>query len=407
VPEQDVSPIIKNLIDRGLFDRLPATFTAFFFDQFQRWRLLFPAEQNYQERLFTLLDSSPTEEVNALFEPLRQVERRMGVNDKTWPRRHFNTEQVMLLNKSAYSNEWRQAIAHIFGRIDPLLDAERSRKGKPALVIITSPPEVPASPDRMWLRLTPHGKRIAIESSLESGYLGALTKGHSTESIFETYPKNLYDSWAISAGKPAASGRNAVVLSYEALSTYRSRLMGEIQKMLESGAARTPSELNERLQHLNIHSKEGGFDTLVSEFIRTILLSGNGTLLINNTFVEWATVQAIRRARPALMSISFGVRNKLKPFSNLLMYSDQDIVNAIPSQMDTLGTYIDLELFYLYIWQEFEKYVEYRNNTAYLFVADGSDQLFCIAPADFPLLSERQPIGFEQVHSCIKEWLNI
>src|SRR5262249_38481524 len=118
-----------------------------------------------------------------------------------------------------------------------------------------------------------------------------------------------------------------------------------------------------------------------------------------NTFVEWAALQAIRRARPALMSISFGVRNKLKPFSSMLMYSDQDLANAIPSQMDTLGTYIDLELFYLYIWQEFEKYVEYRNNTAYLFVADGSDQLFCIAPPDFPLLSAPQPVSRGQIHS--------
>ena len=31
--------------------------------------------------------------------------------------------------------------------------------------------------------------------------------------------------------------------------------------------------------------------------MRSVLLSGNGTLLINNTFVEWATVQAVRRAK--------------------------------------------------------------------------------------------------------------
>jgi hypothetical protein len=145
----------------------------------------------------------------------------------------------------------------------------------------------------------------------------------------------------------------------------------------------------------------------LSEFVRAVLLNGNGTLLINNTFVEWATIQAIRRARPSVLVISFGIRNKLKPFSSLLMYTDQDAANPIPSQMDALGTYVDLEIFHQYIWQEFEKYVEYRNNTAYLFVADGAEELLCIAPPDFPLFSEHTPVKLSRVYSSAKEWLNL
>src|SRR6266436_5494185 len=44
------SPAIEKLIEGGLFDRLPVTFSAFFFDQIQEWDLLFPAEKNYYER---------------------------------------------------------------------------------------------------------------------------------------------------------------------------------------------------------------------------------------------------------------------------------------------------------------------------------------------------------------------
>ena len=33
-------------------------------------------------------------------------------------------------------------------------------------------------------------------------------------------------------------------------------------------------------------------------FVRDVLLTGNGTLFVNNTFVEWAAVQALRRAQP-------------------------------------------------------------------------------------------------------------
>ena len=138
-----------------------------------------------------------------------------------------------------------------------------------------------------------------------------------------------------------------------------------------------------------------------------MLLNGNGTLLINNTFVEWAGIQAARRARPSVMVLSFGVRNKLKPFSSLLIHADQEAANPIPTQMDSLGTYVDLEIFYQYLWQEFEKYAEYRKNTAYLFVGEGMDELFCIAPPDFPLLSAKAPVKPALVVIAMKEWLNL
>ena len=86
------------------------------------------------------------------------------------------------------------------------------------------------------------------------------------------------------------------------------------------------------------------------------------------------------QARPSVAIVSFGIRNRIKPFSSLLIYADQDAANPIPTQMDTLGTYVDLEIFYQYIWQEFEKYAEYRQNTAYLFAGEGMDELLAIAP---------------------------
>ena len=115
----------------------------------------------------------------------------------------------------------------------------------------------------------------------------------------------------------------------------------------------------------------------------------------------------MRRAKPSVAIVSFGIRNKLKPFSSMLVNTDQETANPIPTQMDALGTYVDLEVFYQYIWQEFEKYGEYRNKTAYLFAGDGMEELLCIAPRDFPLLAAQTPVKLPQVFSCAKEWLNI
>ena len=148
-------------------------------------------------------------------------------------------------------------------------------------------------------------------------------------------------------------------------------------------------------------------DPLLAEFLRSVLLNGNGTLLLNNTFVEWASVQAIRRARPTLAFISFGIRNKVKPFSSLLIYTDQDAANAIPTQMDTLGTYVDLEVFYQYIWQECTKYPEYRNNTVYLFAGEGMDELLAIAPPDYPPLAATGKMSAARLRDETKAWLSL
>src|SRR5689334_9789845 len=111
--DMPLSPVLQALVDKGLFDRLPATFSTFFFQQLQDWNLMFPAEQSYHERLFTLIDRTEAQAVEQLFAPLREVERLMGVNEKTWPRRSFSLDQVDFLNRSAHNQDWRKAIADV------------------------------------------------------------------------------------------------------------------------------------------------------------------------------------------------------------------------------------------------------------------------------------------------------
>lgn len=69
----------------------------------------------------------------------------------------------------------------------------------------------------------------------------------------------------------------------------------------------------------------------MAECVRATLLAGNWTLLANNTFVEWASIQAIRHAKPSLLISSFGVWNKVKPFSSLLIFNDQETATVIPA----------------------------------------------------------------------------
>lgn len=138
-----------------------------------------------------------------------------------------------------------------------------------------------------------------------------------------------HDAWMVEAGRALStltttSPTGLVKLSYEALQEYRRRLMKEVDKVLKTQDIPGPRQLGAKLKQLRVlpSENEAASDQVLAEFMRSVLLSGNGTLLINNTFVEWATVQAVRR-KPSVAVISFGVRNKIKPFSSLLIYTEQ------------------------------------------------------------------------------------
>ena len=201
-----------------------------------------------------------------------------------------------------------------------------------------------------------------------------------------------------------------VKCSYEALEPYRKRLMQEVRRG-GGGAAGPRSAPTQRAPEADEDPGVGRgnwrSDAILAEFARAILLSGNGTLLINNTFVEWATMQAVRRARPSVAMVGFGIRNKVKPFSSLLIYADQETTESNPIADGMLGSYVDLEVFYQYIWQEFGKYAEYRTNTAYLFVGDGMEEMLVVAPPDFGLLNAAGPLKLTAVFQSLKDWLGV
>ena len=373
------------------------TFAAYFNEQLRGWETLFPAEQNYFERLGSYLEKAPVE----LFAPLVELEPRMGVTPKTWPRGRFTLEQVDFLNRNALYPEWRRVITSIFDVINPALDA--AVKGKPRVVIVMGPADLPVGPDRMWTRLK-GGRRVSLKVPEDlSKYAPAVVEGLADACAAA---RGRHSAWVVETGTALSTGvRAGTVLSYEKLRAYRMRLMEEVQKIAEKGEVRGPRQLGEKLRTLSPRDAEWAHDAVMAEFVRATLLAGNGTLLVNNTFVEWASVQAVRRAKPSLLVAGFGIRNKVKPFSSLLIFADQETTTPIPTQADMLGSYVDLEIFYQYVWQEAGKYVEYRGNTAYLFMAEGMDEMLCLAPPDFPLPGGAMELA--AVNRVCRDWMTI
>jgi hypothetical protein len=378
------------------FDHVPVTFAAYFVEQIRAWDTLFPAEQDYFARLSAFIEKAPPE----LFTPLAQLEPRMGVTPRTWPRGGFSLEHVDFLNRNALYPEWRRQVSAVFDYISPALDA--AIESKTRLVVVLSPAELPVGPERMWTRLK--GRRIALTAPDDILQL----TGRGTKSLPNlcATTRGQHSSWTIETGESLHSiNSGGTSVSYEKLIPYRQRLLAEIRKINEQGNIRGPRELGAKLKTLQPQGSEYSTDQVMGEFIRSTLLAGNGTLLFNNTFVEWATVQALRRARPSCLIASFGIRNKVKPFSSLLIFDDQEQSTTIPTQADMLGSYVDLEVFYLYIWQEALKYAEYRDRTAFLFLAEGMDEMLLIAPDSFPLPNAKPTL--DALHVACRKWLSV
>jgi hypothetical protein len=386
------------------FDRFPVTFGGYISEQVRAWDELFPVERDYFTRLADLLTRAPKE----FFDPLLAIEARMGVTEKIWPRGKFTLEQVDFLNRNAHYPEWRAEIARIFSILDPRLDEQARKKGRPRLIVAMSPADLPVGPDRLWLRIAQYGRRVKLEPPENASAL--LVEDGKSLLDLTAEQAGPYQAWSVEVGDAAAAPSkhpHAVRLSYRNLEAYRLRLMSEVRRVTESEGIQGPRQLGARLRNLKPREKEAEFagDPALTEFVRATLLNGNGTLLVNNTFVEWASAQAIRRAKPAFLYVGFGIRNKVKPFSSLLIYTDQDKASDIPTQADMLGSYVDLEILYQYVWREHLKFVEYKNNTALLFAAEGVDEALLIAPPDFPFWPADEEASLPRVRAALRSWL--
>ena len=143
-------------------------------------------------------------------------------------------------------------------------------------------------------------------------------------------------------------------------------------------------------------------------FVREVLLAGNGTLITNNTFVEWSAVQALRRAQPRILVTRFGVRDKLKPFSSMILFSQARASDQIPIIQDPVGSFIDVEQLSYYVWLNAEKNPAYRKKTLYLFLAEGVNEMLAIR-SDVPAAATSQlpPARLSDVCATMAQWLGV
>jgi hypothetical protein len=400
-----------------LLARLPATVHAFILLELQKWPTLFGPEQRYQRALLEQLARFSKPDLLQAMAGIARVETEAGCDKiaRGNPGR-FQDDAQALLRKRRLLPEWRKEVDAFFQKIDPVLEAQLYPQDAPRrLVVQLYGSGIAVQPDRMWSRFKGTGIRIPLnlEGTLGTeAFLRALFGDRENGGMALFEPREATDpgpleTWVIeshevlhklcdetaarrSAIRPAPvaigwSGGSLTGLSYDRLRTYRDELTRALYSKIQSGVE-SPQAFAAYARSLKIAPAPGALlnsGDVLRAFVRDVLLTGNGTLFVNNTFVEWAAVQALRRAQPRILVTRFGVRDKLKPFSSLLLFSQPRESDQIPMIEDPVGSFVDVEQLSYYIWLNAEKSPAYRKKTLHLFLAEGVDQMLAIR-SDMP-----------------------
>jgi hypothetical protein len=198
---------------------------------------------------------------------------------------------------------------------------------------------------------------------------------------------------------------SATMLSFERLKALREELTEGIDKIRKDLA--DADAVLARLKQIDVHKwcpPEIAAQPVVQEFVRTVLLSGNGALLYGSAFVEWAASEGFRRARPSVLVAYYGIRNKPKPFTSVVVFQDPEKASPLPEVEDLAGSALDAQVMAHYTWLAAARYPEYER-AACLCLSEGLSRACLVAPDDFPLWKVPQPIRIDRLPSLLASWL--
>jgi len=406
---------------------LPATVHASILVELQKWPTLFQPEQRYQQGLLEHLSRLPKSSLDSATAGIARIEGQAGVNKVT--DRHpagFQDAAQALLRQRGLQVAWRSEVDSFFRTIDPALEARLYPADAPRrLVVQIYGSGIAVQRDRLWSRFKGAGVRVPLDLAGTKGtepflrqLLGAPAGGGGPTLFNAAISSSPLDTWLIEshealhglfdAGQTTTSSAAPIGLSYDRLRQYRDDLTRALNAKIQSGVE-SPQAFAAYARSLQIAPPAGALlssaDILVA-FVRDVLLTGNGTLLMNNTFVEWAAVQALKRAQPRVLITRFGVRDKMRPFSSMVMFSQPRPSDQLPSVQDPAGSFVDVEQLSYYVWLNAEKTPAYRGKTLYLFLAEGVDEMLAIR-SDRPAASASglPPASLSDVHATMAHWL--
>jgi hypothetical protein len=389
--------------DEAIVERLPRTFAPAMREQLARREVLFPAEQRLLENRLEWLRELTRSDFDRLFAPVKALESRMTLPHWRKGESRFSIEDTAILARSPLYAEWRAEVEKVFAVIDAGAEKLGRAKFHPRLLFCVLPAGLPPAPEP-WNDV-PGGARVPLTrpfAEIQPELLGALSR-RSLPADLET----VEGTWVLACESgPFGSLPDAVVLCWDRTTRLRREFLDKLNSI--SKALKSADEAIwqlERTDMTGLLAPELVRDPRVREFLRTLLLSGNGSLVFNNSFVQWGASEALRRAQPQVLIASFGIRTKPKPFSSIVLFEDQTRRNPTSDQPDLDGSRIDGEILSRYVHLTAERLAPYAGRTLTLFaVADRNYALAVFPDRDGRGRREASAASGNLVETCL-HWL--
>ena len=420
---------VEDALNKGVIQRLPVTFLPFVNQQLNQWSTLFPNERQSVERLVLFVASLDQAQSDSLFRPVVGLEEKMGVrNWKQFSRNEQTIQNSSLLAATPYFQEWRRAVQAVFDAADA---HARSTGGvtRPGnrLVLLDIPHPLSVDAASAWSRWKGIGVPVRLDLDLKGGasspFEFLLTgDGGSSSSGLLSVARNRSSSapadvWVVDGAKtlpdsvlrqslPADSSA-PVLLNYGRLDGLRQDFSHEMNTMRKD--LTDADAVFDRLRKVDVAPKcppEVAADPATREFVRSLYLSGNGAVIFSNSFVQWASSEAFRRARPSFLAARFGMRTKPKPFTGVAVFDDPDKINPLPPMDDVPGSSVDAQMLALYVWLAASRFSEYQSSTICVCLAESLSEAYVVSPPGFAFRQAVAALPIDELRRDLSAWLS-
>lgn len=387
-----------------LLKRLPRTFRPALNAQLKDWDRLFPAEQRSLQAQLDWLGRLPSPRFEQLFAPTLKLEERMDLPAWGPSTAGLSIEDTGVLVRSPLYPQWRAEVGRVFAQIDGGIAAEAKSRPPRSLVVCILPAGLPAPSGPIWPRLESRGRWLELDAPF-AGMLEPLVRAvaeRHPHQDSEPVERTWIFEYAARLTRLPVDGP-AAGLCFESLAGIRREFLGRLNVIGKD--IRSADQAFEKLRAVEIGrflSAPLKADARVREFIRELFLSGNGALLFGNSFVQWGASEAFRRVRMQAAFCCFGVRPKLKPFSSLVLFEDQNRANPVPDQPDPEGSWIDARLLAEYVYLAAERAQVYDGQMLGVFAVPELPRVLLTA---WPRPAPEGKLGAEDVIRLALDWL--
>ena len=385
---------------------VPAAFRPLLVRQLRAWESLFPPERESLTRILKWLQRSGASERETLFRPFKPLTLPDAPDlDPIFEEEKLLERCLRHFKKEGTYQTWRLAVDDVFQRVTAGGSAEAAG---PKFVFVTlgeGTSRVQTLDDTQhrfvsyfWNHLEPLGTLFTSLAAEPAGSAGAPFVSLFRSALGSPQIK----VWAIETGtalKPSGDpAAGAIWFSFEQLRPVLDRITRKIADTMLAGVS-GPEALYSKITDFKI--EELGLptyqDSRIQKLIEQVILQGSGALVINNTFAEWAAVQALRRVEPDLLMVRFGQRRRFVPLRQLDPFQQPRPGSEDLPAEDSGGSLQDADVLTYYIWLETRKNPRYKDRTYFLIHLEGSRAALFIGPGIHAGKRIAEPARFEDI----------